>query len=443
MIHLQSAKIDANSYPNHIHLTGSDCFFVMLDNVNQRFQSGNNVLRMCLSFEDNSTALELQKRFLQSSVIHWMCNIELERGRTMLLKPRWLFKDKKNTLDCLTHNTEEEGIIPDTIINRPFDPKLGQLIALDIVNHPSGKSDLVFSWHHALMDGRGSGMLLRSILSDSVDWKNVFPAKEKEPSPYAYIRNMYVVKRFIQQSARPPIGALKNWRQKIDTVERISHFFSHTFTLAETNRIDDNAARLGARFGAANFLLACCTLTVDQIRKTKGTIGDLWVPVPYDGRKRGSKGPIITNQIAFLFYRFNASSLSSINNCVQSIQSQMTEQLKQEMPKKYGRLLDMMRYIPLWLYRFLTTRSSKGGVSSFLFSSAGEDKWDMSSMHAHSIQKILMIPPSTVPPGLTFSFLRNNQQLTLNILWSEHVMNEVEFAKLKEQLMNYLLTEEI
>jgi hypothetical protein len=102
-----------------------------------------------------------------------------------------------------------------------------------------------------------------------------------------------------------------------------------------------------------------------------------------------------------------------------------------------------MRYIPLWLYRFLTTRSSKGGVSSFLFSSAGEDKWDMSSMHAHSIQKILMIPPSTVPPGLTFSFLRNNQQLTLNILWSEHIMNEVEFAKLKEQLMNYLLTEEI
>jgi hypothetical protein len=442
MTNFQAAKIDTKRFPNHINLTGSDCFFVMLDNVTQRFQSGNNVLRMCLSFDDHSAAMSIQKRFEESPVIHWMCNIELERGRTMLLKPRWVYRNRNNTLCCRTHKVDDGETLPSEIINRPFNSQFEQLLSLDNVNYPSGKSELIFSWHHALMDGRGSGMLLRSILSDNIDWNTIFPATENEPSAYAHIRNMYVVKRFIQQSAKPPIGALKNWRDKMENAARKSHFFSQTFTLTETNRIDDNAAHLGARFGAGNFLLACCALAVDQIRKSKGTVGDLWVPVPYDGRKRGSKGPILTNQIAFLFYRFNPSALTSLFNCVQSIQAQMTEQLKQDMPKKYDQLLGMMRYSPLWLYRFLTTRSSKGGLSSFLFSSAGEDKWDMSTMHTHSIQKIQMIPPSTVPPGLTFSFLRNNKQLTLNILWSEHTLNEVDFAKLKEILLNYLLTEE-
>jgi hypothetical protein len=290
------------------------------------------------------------------------------------------------------------------------------------------------------MDGRGSGHFIRGLFDEKIEWKHFFPKKEKEPSLYAYIRNMYKVKRFIQHSSRFPIGAVRKWNTQQAEKHPRSKFFSHSFTSEETKRIDEKALASGSRFGSANFLLACCTVAVHRLRKEKGVQGDLWIPVPYDGRKRGGVGPLISNQIAFLFYRLTSVELGSVDESVRSIHNQMMEQLKMDMPQKYNQLLDMMRYIPLSLYRYLTTKSSEGRVASFLFSSAGQDKWDISNLTNDHIKSIQLIPPATVPPGLTFNFLRNENCLTLNILWSTAVLNDQECEELK-QVMLQLMTE--
>lgn len=161
--------------------------------------------------------------------------------------------------------------------------------------------------------------------------------------------------------------------------------------------------------------------------------------VPQDGRKRGGFGPVITNCISFLFYRLPQTDLISINQTINSINQQLADQIKTNMPKKYNILLNMMRHIPLKLYHFLTTRSSKGVVASFLYSSAGEDMWDTNTLMNHSVNDVLIIPPSTFPPGLTFSFLRHNNSLKMNIVYCENSINNKEFALIESNIYKLIL----
>lgn len=431
------------SIPRLITLSGADCFFIMLEKNNERLQRGHNVLRMCLFYDNEEAATHFLGRLRESKIIYWMCNIRLINERKIFYKPKWLFTDNHHTLECAIHHADREDHIPENIINTPLNIEAGKLVSCDMIRYPSGKCALVISWHHALMDGRGSILFLASLLNNDNDTIEFFPKLEKEPGIYRYIRNMYKVKHFIQKSSKPPLATLVNWKHKSGQPIPLSHFYTKTFSLEETKKIDTKAINTGAKFGAGYFLLASCALAYNTIRKKRNGNGVLWIPVPYDGRKRGSMGPIISNHIAFIFYRLHQNDLTSLASCVASIKEQMVHQIKENMPKKYDMLLGMMRYIPLWLYRFLTTKSSKEGVASFLFTSAGEDKWDMNNLSVSSVKKVQLIPPNTVPPGLTFSFLRNNNQLTMNILWSETIFTEEQFTELRHELFNNLLGESL
>ena len=124
---------------------------------------------------------------------------------------------------------------------------------------------------------------------------------------------------------------------------------------------------------------------------------------------------------------------------MQSITEQMSAQLNKQMPEKYNLLLNSMRRVPLNLYNYLTTRSSKGVVSSFLYSSAGDDMWDMNNLLNTQTEDVLIIPPLIYPPGLTFSFLRYNQSLKMNIVYSENSIGSTELNFIENELKELLL----
>ena len=248
---------------------------------------------------------------------------------------------------------------------------------------------------------------------------------------------MYQVKNFIEKSSRAPLASLVKNEKPEDKNFKIKTI---TFNSAETELIDSNAKKNESPLGANIFLIAACAHIVNNINIKRNMSGKtLWIPVPYDGRKRGGFGPVVTNCISFLFYRIPVSELSSIKQTVRCIKEQMTEQIKMDMPRKYNILLDMMRYIPLNLYSFITTRSSKGVVASFLFSSAGQDIWDMNTLMDKPLDDILVIPPFTFPPGLMFSFLRYNNNLKVNIVYSESTINTEEFESISTNIKKHLL----
>lgn len=426
--------------PAKVYLTGADNFYLMLAHKSKVEKAGHNVLRIVFQFEDETGVKIISEKINQSPIIFWFLNITLV-NRTFLSKPHWLYKDKGVKPVIIEHNHDIDKQIPEEILNREISLN-DRLIEFDQIKYPSGKVGFVISWHHIIMDGRGSGFLIRHLMRDGFSDSNsileLFPVKENKNGLIHTIKNMYEVRDFVQDSSQAPIETVAEKNTANSSVFKLRTL---QFTNEETGRIDANAKNNGARFGSNIFQLAACAHGIHELNKSRGKEGTIWLPIPYDGRKRGGNGPIVTNSISFLFYRLEIKDLKTIKTTVSSINKQMSEQLRMDMPNKYNLLLKMMRHIPIWLYSFLTTYSSRGVVASFLYSSAGEDMRDMNALLLNKATDILVIPPYIYPPGLTFSFLRHNNCLKMNIAYCESSLTNQELQVLENGIKEKLLQE--
>lgn len=434
MSHLSDLKL-----PEKVFLSGADCFHLMLELNSKKHRSNNNVIRIILHFDTEETIRPILNNIQASPLIHWMCNISLVNP-FLFQKPYWKYTPSNKSIHINRHVCEQNQTIPDELLHRKIHIDSHCLIEFDVISYASKKVALVMSWHHIIMDGRGSGMLLQHISNNSPLKPELlpdfFPKENNNTSLFQYIKNMYEVKAFIEKSSQAPIASVA----KNNTSDK-SNFKIKTicFSKTETEKIDSNAKKNGARFGSNIFLMSCCAHIVHQINLKRQSPGTIWIPIPQDGRKRGGFGPVISNCISFLFYRLQVSDLSSVKQTVQSVNQQLAEQLKQDMPRKYNLLLNMMRHIPLKLYHFLSTNASKGVVASFLYSSAGEDFWDMNSLMNQSMSDVLILPPSSFPPGLTFSFLRFNNQLKMNIVYCEETISTEELLLIENHIKTFIL----
>ncbi len=422
-------------FPERVYLSGEDCFFMMLESNLNRHGTGNNILRIVLHYDECIAAETLLKQLNNSPIVHWMCNIQLINGG-LFQRPYWQYRNSRNTITIREHQIPRDAGVPHEVLNSSISIGENSYIACDFIRHNEGSCVLILSWHHILMDGRGAGMFLRHLSGQEPlnehSLTSFFPKKSQRLSFYNYIRNMYEVKAFIQQSSKGKIASF--FSANIHNREGSFSWYSRIFTVEETCKIDGNAKQNGASLGATNFLIAASSTAVYRYLQKRGIQGAIWIPVPYDGRKRGGFGPVITNQISFLFYRLEHDDFQTMKTTVQCINKQFTDQLKIGMPKKYNHFLDMMRHIPLRLYRFLATKESKGAVSSFLFSSAGENNWDMKNLMDQPFRNIDIIPPYTFPPGITVSFFRFEGKLKMNLVVSDLLFSRDESHQLLEEI---------
>jgi len=433
------AAFDTFPFPEKIFLSGPDCFHLLLDKHAAKHKSGDNVMRIVFYFDQPVDADKVESVLRRSPLVHWLCNIKIKPG-VFFGKPYWKYTNAGRVARVTLHQHHNESELPPVLLNRDIPINGERFIECDIVYYPGGKSVLVFSWNHILMDGRGIGMFVSHLddleKSVSSDLKNLFPAPEKRTSPFRYIRNMYEVKRFIRTSSRLPIASVYQGQKN-----SAPHFSNRViyFSGDETIQIEKNAFANGARFGANLFYLACCAHAVNRINRERRNEVDLWMPIPYDGRLKGSAGPVISNFVAYLFYRLGSNELRNISDTVQSMNKQMAAQLKDEMPRKYNLLLKMMRHIPLGLYYFLVNQTGKGSFASFLYSSTGNNFNAVHTIFGNPVKSLTIFPSSTFPPGLTFSFLKHGDALNVNIAYSSDILSNIEVDFIENNVRNLLL----
>lgn len=425
--------------PKKVRLSGSDCFHLVLDKHARNHSSGDNVMRIVFYFNSRLSVQKIKDILDLSPVIYWLCNIKLVPGSLSRI-PYWKYEDAGRNVIITEHDHTLDDEIPELILNRDIPIDAERFIDCDIIHYPSGHSVLVISWNHILLDGKGIGMLINHLNdSDKTHGNQIdkfFPAKEMKTGIIAYIRNMYSVKRFIQTSSKTPISSVAG---KKATSAR--HFKNRIifFTKEETQRINENAYMNGARFGANLFYLSCCAHIVNSINQQQKKEGVIWLPIPYDGRLKGSFGPIISNFVAYLFYRLPQSDLGSIKQTVGSLNKQMTEQLKVKMPQQYNMLLNMMRHIPLGLYYFLINRTGEGSFASFLYSSTGDNFNTLTALFGEPLRDLTIFPSSTFPPGLTFSFLKHADALNINIAYSPDIISNIDLDTIEQGVKDLLL----
>jgi hypothetical protein len=426
--------------PEKVILSGADCFHLVLDKHAKKHGTGGNVMRKIFYF-NNALSFDKINEILQSSpVIYWLCNIKLAKGRLFKL-PCWEYIDRNNKIILLEHHTENENEIPEIILTRDITIESKRFIEADLVHYPSGGCAFVLSWNHMLLDAKGTTLLFEhlNLLSENKpqDFDTFFPAKVKETNIITYIRNMYKVKKFVQTSAKAPVSSVAN--SKFKSAEGKTLIKVISFNTAETIKINENAYRTGSRFGPTLYLVACCSHVTHFLNQQRNKSGDIWLPVPYDGRLRGATGPLISNCVSFLFYRIKQNELETVEQTVKSLSRQMTSQIRDGIPQKYSMFLNMMRHIPLWLYYFLISRTGKGVFASFLYTSTGDNFNNLYSLFGEPIRNINMIPALTFPPGLTFVFLKHDEALNINIAYSPDIINNNELLLIEQKIKEILL----
>jgi hypothetical protein len=311
------------------------------------------------------------------------------------------------------------------------------LLTFDLVYRTNGNTTIILSWHHLLMDGHGAILLLKQIAPDLTT-----------TSPYIYdsgkprllgIKSFWQAARakfFVDRISRKPLSGFMDIKRTATRKQKI-HIIN--FTSAETEHVDQIAPRLGARFGRSPFYLACTTRTVYALLKKKGiTVRDFWVPVPRNQRKKGAKGPVLGNHLAFLFYRIRAVDMASLADTVKSINHQTVEQIRSGMDKAYDVLTRYLRRTPLPLYYFWIKGPKGAALASFLFTVAADHPDDLATFDGHPIVDALSLPSNISPPGLTFAFMHFRGSLRLMVLYFEGLLAEHELEELEKQIRHEL-----
>lgn len=428
--------------PRKVILSGADCFHLVLDKHAKKHGAGGNVMRKIFYF-NNPLPFEKIDGILKSSpVIHWLCNIKLVQG-SLLYTPYWQYNERGNEIILLEHHAAIDDEIPQTILNRDITVESQRFIEADLVHYPSGGCAFILSWNHILLDAKGTTLLFEhlNLLSENKldNFDIFFPGKEKKTNIVTHIRNMYKVKKFVQTSSRAPVSSVACTTTKTDEGKTLIKVIS--FSDIETRKINTNAFRTGSRFGPTLYLVACCAHVINFLNRQKNKAGDIWLPIPYDGRLRGAAGPLISNCVSFLFYRIAKNEMDTVPQTVKCLSSQMTSQIKNGIPQKYTMFLNMMRHIPLWLYYFLISRTGKGVFASFLYTSTGDNFNNLTSLFGEPIKNLNMIPALTFPPGLTFVFLKHYNELNINIAYSPDVINNNDLHLIEEKIKEILLAD--
>lgn len=435
------STFNRSPFPEKVILSGADCFHLVLDKHAKKHGAGGNVMRKVFYFDSKLSFQKIDLILKSSAVIHWLCNIKLVHGNLFQL-PYWKYTGLQKEIIVLEHHAIVENEIPQAILSRDITIESERFIEADLVHYPSGGSAFVLSWNHILLDAKGTTLLFEHLEqlngNHSMNDGTFFPGREKKTGLLTYISNMYKVKKFVQSSSRPPVSSVANGKISGTTSNLATKVIS--FTADETKIISANAFKTGSRFGPTLYFIACCSHVIHSINKQRNKAGDIWLPVPYDGRLRGASGPLISNCVSFLFYRLHQSELNTITDTVKALQEQMKAQIRDGIPQRYTMFLNMMRYVPLWLYYFLISRTGKGVFASFLYTSTGDNFNKLHSLFGEPVKNINMIPALTFPPGLTFVFLKHDEALNINIAYSPEIISNNELILIEERLRDLLLT---
>lgn len=441
---MSSVTTTNRPFPEKVYLSGSDCFHLVIDSHAKANKLGGNVMHIALQFDSVLPPTIIIDSLQQSPVIHWLCNIKLKKG-LIFSKPYWKYTNNGREIIIDTLSSEIEKTIPTELLNLEMGIKSERFIQGTIVQYANKTSALVISWNHILMDGKGMGLLLNHLQrissetneSSTEDWNNYFP--KTSSSQRKFIDSLWIfygVKTFIQRSTRGGFKSIAT--SKVDSTAQ-AVYQTLRFNPEETIRIDKRAREKGARFGSNLFLLASSIQSVQTILTARNNTGTIWLPIPYDGRKKNAQGPIITNDVAYLFYRLEQPDLKDLETTVLSLQTQMMDEMKINLPSNYKVFLDFMRYFPLWLYYFLVRVNSDKNFASFLYSST-HSNFDQLTNHFNGlVTEINIMAPVVFPPGVTLSFVRQNEQIIANIAYASNCLSEAEYEHLAKSLRINLL----
>jgi hypothetical protein len=439
--------------PRQIRLAAGDYFMHGQDRRMRRYGLPGNVCRVALRLDGGLDAELLRRRVADSPILNWLARVRIVRSLP-LMPPRWEAATEPKTIfhehNGAAANGAEPGSLPPAVVGRDLHAAEGPSLALDLVSHADGSKHFVISWNHALMDARGAEFILRHLnagdgVKDAPTMDNLInPAQQQwnlskwwnsvklARGSMAWLRKSGSAPLFSLMPGPHPVGACRGQQRLI------------SFTEVETARIDARCQSLNAGFRRSQLYLASSIRALHTVAQARGNKdGAYLVPVPHDMRRRGTNGPIFSNQLSILFYRIEPRQAASLTETITELTRQMMNQIRDRFPEACMAALDMFKPLPLDYYVRHLGQPTRGTFASLCFSDSGETCAGMSDMLGGQITEVTHLVPTWRPPGLTVLFWSFSGRPRVLLSWVDDCLSSSEASTLEQGLRSALLEEEI
>ena len=290
------------------------------------------------------------------------------------------------------------------------------------------------------MDAHGSELLC-SVLAGLLQPTDVtwYTTPSHKPLNLERLKKLKDIKEVLFTACKPPFAST---RKTFTDAPQPPHYHVISFTNEETNRVDETCQQVGARFNRSAFYLVASARAFSKfLLQPSDQKGDIVVPVPQDRRKKGNRGPILSNQVTFIFYRLQESLLSDIEASVSSVSEQMMSMMRQDRLESYASMMELGRRIPTWLYKRALLGPSKGNLASFNFSDTGDSLRDFTTFQGLPIRNAVHYPPNAFPPGITIIFSRCQGRLNVTLTYLQELIHATQVTQFTELLRADLMAD--
>ena len=425
-----------NQFPDSVTLNGADYFLLQLDKLMWQSSGKRNVCTFVVTLPEPLSLQELHSQLASRPAYQWLCRLRLRAGLPFCLA-KWTLDAKVRLPTINEYQLANAENLPDKVLSAALDIKNQSAFKIDLLQCAGAGSIVVFTWHHALMDAHGGELFVRYLGTANTLKQADWVADEAIKLPLRIRAKIASdMKEFLYNTAQLPLMSL----YKKSAHKPLARYRVLAFTPQQSLTINNRAGQLNAGFLVSAFYLAATANAVMQVQKQRGAdTGDVLVPIPLDRRKRGAQGPVLGNQVSFLFYRIPNAVLNDVSACTGELIEQMKSLMRADSPRRYTIMLDFLRRLPGFVYRRMLKSPTQGLMASFFYSDTGDSLQDFDELFGQPVRGAIHYPPNMYPPGLTFIFSRFQGALQITLGYMEPDVTTAEVDLLLTQLRSTLL----
>ena len=397
-----------------------------------------NVCTLLIELGEQLDQHKLKRQLTADPSYRWITSLRLRIKHPFALN-LWRCDESAEPPGIALINNVDNKQTPLNWVAPSIDPTKESPVRISLVQQPKKHSILVASWHHCLMDARGAELFFQGLGAPRKPAQSIWIQDPADYNRQPLLKSLLLAretKKNLFDISRPPLLSLyqrTKWRPNLAL--RVMHF-----TEQETTQIVETAKCHGAAFMLSAFYLATTAKAVATILAARGqTEGDILVPVPQDRRKRGASGPVIGNQVTFLFYRIPNAKLLNLKCATTELIDQIKQSMRSHEPSNYLNMMDRLHHVPGIVYRWLMQRPTQGLMASFFYSDTGDSLNGFTTFLDKSIVSAVHYPPNIFPPGMTVIFTRFQGMLQVTFSYMHELVTDREINALMENLRIDLL----
>ena len=356
-------------------------------------------------------------------------------------------RGKKYDFQALNISSQDKlHNIYQAVLNRPFSAK-NCYLSFTLI-HCETRTFLVMTFDHRILDARGAELFLNLLsgTSDEEAQKRAQSIKICDAPQLKQWSDKFESGRTVQRKiiSLTEGGCFTPSRFTMKTIPKntapnlIPDF--KLFSVNETSNIAAESEKMAGFMMETPYLLAVTSMAMFQTAEVKENL-KYFVPVPIDMRTKGEEEKrTFCNHLSFLFFYFEITPKSTIEELICEIRKQLFTQIAEEFPENMIKAAYPGRIFPLWFLRKVMRFPFNGKMSSFVFANVGTTSFSAENIMGIPVKHLQHMPRIPTPPGVGVFFNRYKNQLNLTVTSDKNALSDGFGNKLKEKITNSLLT---